>query len=406
MLVDPHRSRASYTALALSLLLACTRSIGDDIADSGGGSAEDGSAEGDSTDGVSAEGASAEGASADEASGGAGDPDAPLWSHTFELDSMVSNVTSMPDGGVALIEIHWDTYEYWLSRRAADGSELWRVELEGAWLDSVTALPDDRLLVGGVRHAIEDSRAIVWRLSTTGEVEVTREHVLSGLGADPTLDGLALGDGGVAYLVNNSSPELDDATLVWADLELAPQWSWNGFPGYVADVAVMPTGEILTLEGLSFEDGTDLLRTFTADGTPTDEQVVPWGSFAADQPLVQIDSSEDDSIRIHGVADTAALDIVLPQDPLVIVPWVTHNHGHVGVAGVADAGRQLTLLQLDASGVELRAVTRPPLHRDYVQPTDVAIAPDGSIYISGFEKAGELPGLAPEYGFLLKLPPP
>jgi hypothetical protein len=62
------------------------------------------------------------------------------------------------------------------------------------------------------------------------------------------------------------------------------------------------------------------------------------------------------------------------------------------------------LLQLDANGVELRTLTRSPLARDLVQPFDIAIAPDGSVYISGIEK-DQSDGPTDDYGFLLKLPP-
>jgi hypothetical protein len=396
---DPHRSHpsASRAALALMLLAGCSRSIGDDSVGGEGGSGEGGSFDGESPNGVSADGGS-----------GADGPDAPLWTHVLESNTMVYRITAMPDGGVASIEIEFDTWEYWAARRAPDGSLLWRIELQDAWLDSIARLPDGRLFVGGVLHDAEGEHALVWRLSESGAIEASHTYALSGLGVDPTVIDIEVAGDGVAYVVDNGAPGRGDATLWWANLDLEPQWSWTGYPSYVRDLAVLPTGEVLTLEPLSFEEGTDIMRSFTADGAPAGEQVVPRSTFAADEPLVQVELAEDDRVRLHGLGDTAALDVVLMEGPLAGPPWVTYDQGNVAVARPISSEHRLSLLQLDADGNELRTLVRSPLVMELVWVSDVAIAPDGSVYLSGTERhETDETGFPPlEHGFLLKLPPP
>lgn len=197
----------------------------------------------------------------------------------------------------------------------------------------------------------------------------------------------------MAYLVSGGE-------LGWTDLELSPQWSTSAFDGFVGDIALLPSGEIVTIEQHSWGDGTDRMRTFAADGTPVSDEVVVAGRFADDQPLVKIEDLDDFSSRLIGLGGTSALDVVFSSYP----PQVTHGNGVAAVT--SNDLYELVLVQLDADGKELRRLARPPLAQDIVSPLDVVIAPDGAVYVCGHELDHTEMGAPDDYGFILKLPPP
>jgi hypothetical protein len=382
---NPHRfhSAVPLAPLVLSLLLGCipqAKDVGDDVLDTG-----------DPTDTDTGE---------------ALDPTALEWSYVLPAETAIPRITGMADGGVAAIELRYEPYGQWVTRYAPDGAVLWQVDLGSQWLHSIATLPDGRLVLGGT---VEQGglRATLWRLSSAGVVEAMHVHPLPGDSAsNASVSDIAVSSTGLAYLVNNSGIDVGTPAgeLWWDDFELAPQWSWTGFPGHVAAVAVMPAGEIHTLEQHSSEDGTDLMRAFTAAGAPAGEQVVPRSRFADDQPLVRIEDMDDGGVRLLGEGGTSTLDMLLPTHPLLTHPRiVTHGHG-VAIVDVIDHD-ELTLLQLDADGLEIRSLVRPALAMNTVSPSDVVIAPDGSVYVSGYELDRTDPSPI-MHGFILKLPPP
>lgn len=91
--------------------------------------------------------------------------------------------------------------------------------------------------------------------------------------------------------------------------------------------------------------------------------------------------------------------MALPGFPVA----ATYGNGVAVVSLLPSSGEGMRLVQLDAAGVELRTVIRSPLQEEVVVPLDVVIAPDGAVYVVGYEKT---PVEDPSYGFILKLPPP
>ncbi len=385
-----HRSLcvAQTIPLLLSGLLACTplpTKLGDDL--TGGDS--------DTAAGTGAESDSGEGL----------DPDGSEWSFMLPAETWVVSIATMADGGVTAIEHRQEQYEQRVTRYAADGTELWQVDIGSHSIGRLATLPDGALVVGG---SVDDGglRAAVWRLSSAGAVEATHVHPLPGdAQSNAHVQALAVSSDGMAYLVNNYGIEegTPGSELWWVDLELEPQWSWTGFDGRADQVAVMPAGEIRSMEEGSMP-GTRLLRGFTPEGVPAWNEVLPRPTrFANDDPLVYSEYSEElQATRVHGVEGTLALDFVIPSPPSAGGIIVTHRNG-LATVGTVDFGHQLSVTQFDAAGVQLRELVRPPLALDLVAPQDLAIAPDGAIYISGFELT-EPPG--EPHGFLLKLPPP
>lgn len=370
-------------SLLLSLLLACTpfpKNVGDDEL----GADDDGSGE-------------------------SLDPDEPLWSHVLPAETVLARIVGMPDGSVAAIELRYEPYEQRVTRYAADGTVLWQTDVGSHWLRSIAALPDGRLLVGGTTPQ-GGLRATLWRLSSTGVIEATHVHPLPGdAESNASVAEIAVGSGGIAYLVDNSGvePGTPGVELWWSDIDLVPQWSWASFDGYTADVVVMGSGEIRTIEQLSYEQGTDLIRAFAPDGTPTWDALAPLSTrFADDEPLVLFENA-DGFTWLHGVDGTSPLDVMIPQPISDGGFTVTHGHG-VAAVRTTDLGMQLELFQFDEAGALVRQLTRPTLEKDRTAPLDIAIAPDGAVYIAGYEDADsgveDVPGT--NHGFILKLPPP
>lgn len=367
-------------SLLLSLLLACTplpKNVGDDELDT--------DSAGDTDDAL--------------------DPADSMWSHLHSPGSIVYQISGTPDGGVAAIERRDDTDEQWVTRYASDGSVLWQVDVGALRLRSIATLPDGRFVVTG---SMDDGglRATVWRLSSTGAVEVTRVHPLPGdQDSSASARSLAVSSTGVAYIVANADIDAQTPhTELWrVDLDLDPQWSWSGFEGYPTDLALLPSGEVRTLEQISVNDP-KLLRTFDADGTPGGQLQLPDRSgFASDEPLVVHEHSlELAQLWIHAIEGVSSLDVVIPIQVSVGGHVVTHGHG-LAVAG--SSGSELLLHQYDEDGTLLRELAHPPQALDLVTPLDVVIAPDGSLYVSGVEQSPTNNGSSAQ-GFLIKLPPP
>jgi len=378
----PHRAhpQVSWVSLALSLLLACTpfpKNVGDEDLEAG-----------------------------DDPTGGDDDDPEPLWSHVLSADSAIVRMVGMPDDGVATITLDLEAGQDRVTRYSPEGDVLWEVEVGSTWLDSITSLPDGRVIVGGARG--RGPHATLWQLSPAGAIETTYSHPQPGdAESNGSVSELVVTGTGMAYVVQNRGVGAGApiSELWWANLALEPQWSWEGLED-LDDLAVLPSGEILTLEDHSYEDGTNLLRTFTPAGAPVDEQVVPRGRFADDQPLVKFDDLDDLNTRLVGVGGTSAIDMVVPGFPVA----ATHGHG-VAVLSLFDfPSTGMKLVQLDAAGAELRTLTRLPLQEEVAAGMDVVIASDGSVYISGYEttpRTDEDPDQNnPLYGFILKLPPP
>jgi hypothetical protein len=415
----PSPSMVPYAAAALSLLLGCEpppKSIGDgmlgaddDPTTSNGSAGEPIGEPSGTDDGNTGQGpGESSGAGSDESSTGEPlDPDAPLWSYVVPDYSFVFTVDGMPDGGVVTLELHYDhplevgPYVPMVVRYSPEGDVLWQNDLESPSLRSIDTLPDGRIFVGGTNG---DGFATVWQLSSAGAIEETYSHPGTGdVEAGGGILGIMATGTGVAYTLQDLGTEPPSHALWWADLDLVPQWSSVLLD--TAAVAVLPSGDIVTIELQDIQTGDLLMRTFTADGTPTGAQVVPGGGFAGDDPLVRIESGEG-STRLVGMFGTSALDVVLPFRTAT----VSHDsNGGITVAATNESGQPgsgTTIVQLDASGTELRSVPIPSLGTGSANATDVFVAPDGSAYLSGFEYDFS-PTDAPSSsrGFLIKLPP-
>lgn len=379
---DRHRilPQVPWVSLALSLSIACApppKSVGDEALETGG----------DPT------------AGSDDGSGDALDPDAPLWSYVLPADVMIARMVGMPDGGVTTIAIELEMNQQWVTRYSPAGDVLWEVDVGSTWLYTIAALPDGRVVVGGAQG--QGPSASVWRLSPAGAVEATYTHPLLEDGeSNRSVSEIEATGTGIAYVVQNRGVDAGTplSELWWADLELVPQWSWGGSHD-IDGLAILPSGELLTLEEESPQDGTDRMRTFSPAGAPMGEQVVPRGRFADDQPLVKFEDLDDLSTRLVGLGGTSTIDVALPGFPVA----ATYGNGVAVVSLLPSSGEGMRLVQLDAAGVELRTVIRSPLQEEVVVPLDVVIAPDGAVYVVGYEKT---PVEDPSYGFILKLPPP
>jgi hypothetical protein len=379
----PHRSPLALHA-PLALLLACTplpKSIGDDELD---------------TDPTGAD--PTEGGTSDEL--GTGDW---LWSHASPAGTFIVGIAGMPDDGVAVVEHRQEIQDQRVIRYAPDGSELWRVDL-GSWsINAIDVLDDGRLLLGGSTRNDEGRlSAAVWRLSPAGVVEAMHQHATADDHHTRVMD-LTTHGTTAAYLVSNFGiePGMPATELFVVDLGLAPQWSWNGFSGDAADVAVVPSGEVLTLEPYSLANGTDLRRTFDVAGTPTTEEEVPGGRFADDEPLVMLEAGPDGVDRLVGLAGTV-FDVLLAGDAELGPRVATHRHG---VAAVGASHGMLALVQHDSAGNALRDLLVQRVLGGEATALDIAIASDGAVYIGGYELFDGEPDM-PLYGFILKLPPP
>lgn len=333
---------------------------------------------------------------------GTPDPHAPEWSHVLPAETFVFGIAATPDGGVAAIEHRYEPYEQRVVRYGADGGVLWQADVGSFWLNSIAVLPEGHVVVGGGTSGANEGsvHATLWRLSPAGTVDATYVHPSVDPEGAHAIEHLAVSGTGVAYVVSGGE-------VGRVDLDLVPQWSWTGFAGSVESLGVLPSGEVVTLEQHSWQEGTALLRTFTPAGLLANEEVVPRGRFAADEPLLRTEELDDGSLRLSAVGGTSTIDLTLAGDPPAAARRVAHGHGMVAVVGPEDAGTVMTVLQLDENGAELRALSRPPLAKDTVVPLDVAIAPDGSIYVSGHENVLVSETDPPiGHGFLLKLPPP
>lgn len=336
----------------------------------------------------------------------------PEWSYLGGDDTYALRITAMPDGGVAAIEHRQESFEQRITRYAPDGSELWQVDVGSSRLHAIAALPDGRLIVGG---SVDQGSGVaaMWRLSAAGAIEATRLHPILGPIEDTfgEVDDLAVSSTGIAYLVSYSGSNdvgAPASELWWVDLDLDPQWSWTGFEATAKKVTIMPSGEIRTIEPHLVQDEHERLRGFGADGTPTWDDVVPAGTrFAEGDPLLHVEPSGDD-LRIHAVGNTGTFDVLLTSNPMLAGAVVTHGHGVAAVSSFAQ-GSELWVRQFDDDGTLVRELTRPPLAYQAVAPFDVAIAPDGSLYVSGMEvPQGEVEDepQGPVHAFILKLPPP
>ena len=321
-------------------------------------------------------------------------PDADEWSHLFPAQTYIFEITSMFDGGIAAIEHRHETYEYRIIRYEPSGSIAWQVDFGSSRVRWLHALDDGGLIVAGARG----STAALWRLSPTGTIEAEYSHPKEGVPGErhSEIAHLAATSTGMAFIVRSFLSQEDGVRweLWWADSDFSPQWSWMDFEGFPYDLAVMPGGEIRVIEGPTSHEV--FMRGFDADGTPAWVEDVPAHTgFADEDPLVLLEPI-DEGWWMHGEAGTAAIDVVLPGGP-----WTaTHKHG-VATVGVTDGG-SLSVLQYEDDGALVRDVALSPLELEFVTFADVAVAPDGALWISGHEQDGP-----PESsrGFIRKLPP-
>lgn len=393
----PHRSHL-LTALhaPLALLLACTplaKSVGDDL-DGGVSPSESGDE------------------SSDEGTTGAGlDPSVPEWTEVFPSDVLITKIVTTPDGGVAAIRHRQMTRELRVIRHAADGSFAWESDLYDSQLsyqiievNDLVSLPNGGIVVGGATldEGHDGTHATLWALPANGGLGI-------GISTAPPREGrtnasvveLAVFGDRIPYLTHHwSELEAPIVDLRFMDEGLGAPEGWNDVPGPFHDVAMLASGDIATLEPNPAQVGTDRLRTFTELGDLSSEQVVPSGAFATDVPLVRLEYLDDGSTRL--VSDASDLDVILPGIPSA----VAHGPG-VAVVSPTAAGDGIALVQLDALGAELRAVDVPAPDGGTVTPLDVAISPDGSVYIAGHEQEPTRDdGAGPVHGFIVKLPPP
>jgi hypothetical protein len=400
----PHRSPPSALPAPLALLLACTpmaKSVGDDL---------DGGSPSESGEESSGEEGSGDAGSGDGAVGSDFDPAVPEWTQVLPTDLVFVKIAATPDGGVAAIRHRRAMLEHRVLEYAADGSLDWESDLYESQLDDVVfeandlvARHDGTIVIGGATliEGRAGAVATIWELPGDGGVGITifnespRDRM-----DDASVTELAAFGNGIVYLVR----EWNDREAPFIELRFndgfGSEEGWNDVPGPFHDVALLASGDIATLELNSKDVGTDVLRTFTPHGELASEQVVPIGAFASDQPLVRLEYLDDGSTRL--VADASGLDVTLPGVPSA----VSHGPG-VAIVAPTEDGAGIAVIQLDALGNELRAAAVPAPGGGTVTPLDVAIAPDGSVYVAGTEQEPtRTDGPGPVHGFILKLPPP
>jgi len=196
-------------------------------------------------------------------------------------------------------------------------------------------------------------------------------------------------------------------------LRLEAQWSTTGMPSGTLDhpmgIAVTASGRVLVA------DGTAQIVVYTADGTPLDRWPLPGGTrpvglaerhdgsivvtdYTGDRLLVLSDAGE--LLATWGETGTGPGQFqapsgvaVTPGGNLVVVEFMGQrlqeldaNGNFVRFIDGGDNARQFTAERAPRAGMErmnmpMAKRTGDP-HGLFAFPTDVAVAPDGTIYVS------------------------
>jgi len=339
-------------------------------------------------------------------SGGA-DDGAMGWQHELPLGEVVFKAAAMPDGGLVVSTLDYLNFQgSRIIRYAPDGTVSWEQQV-GSQLHALATLDDGRIIAAGMAYDGVQSVAALWRLSPEGSIEALHEFPRPGAFefSNGDVRDLVVSDAGVAYVVHNNGEDLvvPRAQLYWSGLDLVPQWSWEEFTVTPDDVAILPSGELRTIERPtgSYEDDV-LLRSFSPTGMLLGTAMLPSGKFADDAPLIEVGRSNE-GVWARGIEGTSDLELSYAQADFGFTSGLVASNGAgLGLVVLAEDQHYVALQHGPGEMSREEILPSPCLEQPVL--SDVVVVPDGSMYVVGFC----LQGVDPQErrGFVLQLPSP
>lgn len=381
---------------------------------------------GDTTDTTlgSADSSSSDGTPSDD-SGGPIELTGSEWDLQFEPRVACEAIAPMPDGGAVIAVMSFDTHEGAVRRYDADGTLLWQ-RADGTRAEVVNALPDGRIVAGGMSSTDPPYRAALWVLSPEGDVQATYAPPSPPTPTDDTwIEDLAADSSSVAFVLQTQHFDgpVGDTTppqgfkLGFAGLDLQPTWwatdfdaPWPNNSYAIVDLQRMASGSVRTIEGWAGVRTRQLSITGAVEsvsGFPND-QSSQW--LAAGDPGVVIEEIVESyyvppfGFHLWGLEELPGLDITIPASdlgldpPWVQVPGVHHHDGLLFVHSMENK-TIMWVTKLDEDGAPLYQGVLDNELGGHFDTREVTQGVDRSFFVCGTRNEADGTGMR---GFLLR----